>query len=62
MSGIKVTSVFGSMINVAIFRYIARQADVSYNYMISLGDDLDVQLDDYGGVQRMLRGYKACQF
>lgn len=51
MSGIKVTSVFGSMINVAIFRYIARQADVSYNYMISLGDDLDVQLDDYGGVQ-----------
>lgn len=42
MSGIKTTSIFGSLINVAIFRAIAKETGATYSYLMSLGDDLDL--------------------
>jgi hypothetical protein len=42
MSGIKTTSVFGSLINVAIINYILNKNKISCSYILALGDDLDV--------------------
>jgi hypothetical protein len=62
MSGIKVTSLFGSIINVAIFRSIAKNHKVSYDYLLSLGDDIDVQVGNLVDVEKLLDGYNKLRF
>lgn len=42
LSGIKMTSVFGTLINSAICWVICKLLNIDYSYMAALGDDLDL--------------------
>lgn len=57
MSGIKTTSMFGSLINVAIIKYIMHTNNIRCSYILALGDDLDVQLDNIQDTKRVLKAY-----
>lgn len=45
MSGIKMTSIFGSIINYAILMSIINRFDIKLSYVAVLGDDIDISLD-----------------
>lgn len=42
MSGIKMTSIFGSIINYSILRVVLKESGLSPSYVAVLGDDLDL--------------------
>jgi hypothetical protein len=42
MSGIKMTSLFGSIINYAILRYVCKKSSLTPSYVAILGDDVDL--------------------
>lgn len=42
MSGIKMTSIFGSIINYSILRVVLKECGLSPSYVSVLGDDLDL--------------------
>jgi hypothetical protein len=42
MSGIKMTSLFGSIINYAILWYVCKKSGVTPTYVAILGDDIDL--------------------
>jgi len=42
MSGIKMTSIFGSIINYSILRLVVKMAGMVPTYVAVLGDDLDL--------------------
>lgn len=42
MSGIKMTSLFGSIINYAILRYVCKRCGITPSYVAILGDDVDL--------------------
>lgn len=58
MSGIKVTSVFGTIINSAICKSICEILNVNFDYMLALGDDLDLQVDSVSDAEKVLNKYK----
>lgn len=57
MSGIKVTSIFGTIINSAICAAICDLEQVEYNYMLALGDDLDLQVETVDDAEKVLKAY-----
>lgn len=58
MSGIKMTSIFGTIINSCICKAICWQTDVRYNYMLALGDDLDLQIMSVDDADKVIDYYK----
>lgn len=42
MSGVKMTSIFGSLVNMCIFMMVCNNLNLKYSYLAVQGDDLDV--------------------
>jgi len=62
MSGIKTTSIFGSIINNAIFRALCRFGGITFDYLMSLGDDIDCNVWRLQDIDVLFDLYKWINF
>lgn len=62
MSGWKMTSLYGTLMNMFIFRSIAELCNFSYDHYFAQGDDLDIVTDDLSGAYTLIDAYKKLGF
>lgn len=62
MSGVKTTSLFGSLINLAICRIIHKKLGLTPAYLAVLGDDIDLGYDYLINPNKIYKEYKLIQF
>lgn len=62
MSGIKMTSIFGSLINYAIARLALKRCGLSCSYIAILGDDIDLSFSWKQEVHKLFSVYKELNF
>lgn len=62
MSGIKTTSVFGSLINMAICWTILWALSIKYDYMAVLGDDIDLTFNSVVDFKSIMDCYDDIKF
>lgn len=62
MSGVKTTSLFGSLINLVICRVIHKKLKITPAYLAVLGDDIDLGYDTLINPDRIYKEYDLIQF
>jgi hypothetical protein len=62
MSGIKMTSLFGSLINAAICNAVLSELEIKPSYMAVLGDDIDLSFNEIVDAKSIFDKYKEYNF
>jgi hypothetical protein len=62
MSGIKMTSLFGSIINYAILWFVCKKAKIIPTYVAILGDDVDLSFGHWTDPWMMFAIYDEINF
>lgn len=62
MSGVKTTSLFGSLINLVICWVIHKKLKITPSYLSVLGDDIDLGYDSIINPSRIYKEYDLIQF